>query len=134
MEEPAVGEVSVDGLARFLAELAHHVVFADEKFLSQTFDGQILGKVGVDIAQHFHDPRILRGVRAGGQGGAAVEISARLGQKLEQQAAGQDLPAEFVPGQLLFQLFRQGEELALFLLSGPQDGTCRSGKNFPAGL
>ena len=98
MEQAAVGQIAVDGLARFLAEQAHHVVLADEKFLGKAVNGDVLRQMGVDVPEHFHHPGILGTVRTGAQGGPAVETAADPGQKLEQKAVGQHHPAKFIGG------------------------------------
>ena len=55
VEQAAFLQISMDGLACFLPEQAHHVKFADEKLLRQFVDVEIVTQMAVDVTDNFAD-------------------------------------------------------------------------------
>ena len=80
-QQPLFRQVAVDGIARLLAEAAHHVVLADVEPGGQVVDGQRLGQVQVQGLQQGHPLAVAAGCAYAVPGAAdAVHLHHQLGE------------------------------------------------------
>ena len=54
-EEPAVGDIAADGISGLGLEQAHHIIFADKKYIREAVNVQGIGQVGMDVVQDGDD-------------------------------------------------------------------------------
>ena len=129
MDQPSVAEIIVDGLAYFLAEQAHHVVFADVELFGQGIDGQIFRQMGIDVAQDVQNAAVFTGLGFGKFCFRAVNIPTHLRKNLEEQAGTEDLVAITLSCQFLFQADAESIIKLPPLLAGAQNMTGSTGEN-----
>ncbi len=127
--QPLLGDVQMDGGACFLAEQAHHVVFADEEGLGQVTDVDILAEIGIDVADDLPDPLVPWHHGTGPEGLAASHGSADFHQKAQKSSTAQDLPAEFLLPQIPLQRCRHLEYPALLAVLQTQHVSLLAGED-----
>jgi len=75
----------MDRIACFLPKKTHHVIFADEKFLCQTFNRNVLGQVCIYIVQDIQNTAVGRydGLCKGGIG--VLHSACKRNQKAQKK-------------------------------------------------